>query len=138
MKETGQYSVDSELELAPGEEITCSISPAFVRMTGLAGYSTMPRDIIITNRRVAVGFDVLGAREVFGEMNLWQPSLKKIPKMKKKYSEILSPLGEIMVKEAVMSKDGKAALITASQAGISILIEIFHPKAKEIVELLGK
>ncbi|MCX6771258.1 MAG: hypothetical protein NTX79_04340 [Candidatus Micrarchaeota archaeon] len=139
MKGVGWYKVEPELELAPGEEITYPISAAYIRMSGFAlGYSAMPRDIIITNKRVAVGFDILGIREVFGEMNLWQPSLKEIPNMKKENGEIPSLFGNSIVKEAMLSKDGKAALVTASQAKISILIEIFHPKAKEIVELLGK
>jgi len=138
MKEMGWYKVDPELELASGEKITYPVSAAYIKMSGFVGYSVMPRDIIITNKRVAVGFDILGIREVFGEMNLWQPSLKEIPKMKKENGEISILFGNSVVKEAVLSKDGKAARITTPRAGINVLIEIFHPKAKEIVELLGK
>jgi len=137
-KDIGWYKVDPALDLAPGEEVIHPISAAYIRISGLAGYSVMPRDIIITNMRVAIGFDIFGIREVFGEMNLWQPSLKTIPHIKKRNAEPLNLFGDAVVKEAVLSKDCKAALITASQAKINILLEIFHPKAREIVELLGK
>ena len=138
MKNIGWYKVDPALELAPGEKITCPMSAAYIRMSRFGGYSVMPRDIIITNMRVAMGFDFFGIREVFGEMNLWQPSLKAIPKTKQRYADILGTFGNAVMKGAVLSKDGKAARITASQAGMDTLIEIFHPKAREIAELLGK
>ena len=138
-KALGWYKVDPALELAPGEKITYPISAAYIRMSGLAlGYTAMPRDIIITNMRVAVGFDILGIREVFGGMDLWQPSLKAIPETKTKYADILNAFGNMSVKQAALGKDGKSARVTASRAGVDILMEIFHPKAREIVELLGK
>jgi len=136
-KQTGWYKVDTALEMVPGEKITFPVSPAYIRMSRLAGYSAMPRDIIITNMRVAIGFDYFGIKEVFGELNLWRPGLKAIPKTKKKYAD-MAPFGDVAVKEAVLGKDGKSALVTVLQMNMNIMMEIMHPKAKEIVELLGK
>jgi len=136
-KQAGWYKVDTALEMVPGEKITFPVSPAYIRMSGLAGYSAMPRDIIITNMRVAIGFDYFGIKEVFGELNLWRPGLKAIPKTKKKYAD-MAPFGDVAVKEAVLGKDGKSALVTVSQMNIKMQAEIYHPKAREIVELLGK
>jgi hypothetical protein len=137
IKELGWYKVEPELKLVAGEEIVHPLSPAYLRMSA-AGYSFMPRDIIITNKRVAIGFNVLGAKEVFGEMNLWRPSMAKIPSVEKKYTGILAFLGDGRVKEAKVGRNGKAALITVTQAGINILVEIFHPRAQEICKLLSE
>lgn len=138
MKELGWYKVEPDLELVAGEKILYPLAPAYVRMSA-AGYSFMPRDIIITNKRVAMGFDVFGVKEVFGEINLWQVGMSAIPQTKKKITGgVLAPLGSVKVKEAKLNKSGKAVLITVNQLGISILIEIFHPKAREICEILSE
>ena len=136
IKELGWYKVEPDLELVTGEKIIYPLSPAYIRMFG-AGYSFRSRDIIITNKRVAMGLDVLGVKEAFGEMNLWQPSMTIVPKVKRKIG-IPCFLGDVKAKEAKLNKSGKAALITVNQLGMDILIEIFHPKAKEICTILSE
>ena len=138
MKNSGWYRVDPALELAPGEKITYPISAACIKISGFVRYFKTPRDIIITDMRVAIGYDVFGTKEVFGRMNLWKPGLKAMLEKKKGYGGMANPLGDAIVKSAELSKDGKAALITALQSDAYVQVEIFHPKARDIVGLLGK
>jgi len=138
MKSLGWIAVEPKLELAPGEKILHPPSSAYIRFQWT---SAMCSDIIITDKRVAVGLVAYMTKEVFGELNLWQRGLDGVPKLKKNRSTPLDSLmvkGDFLVKAASLSKKGDNVEITINQHGMDFKTIIFHHRAKEICEILSR
>ena len=134
-KRTGMVLVDENLKLVKGEKIVFGLTPCYIEGYSV-GFTHYPRDIIVTDRRIAIGFTVAALppiKESFGKMNIWFSE-----RLKENESGELGLLGGDSVPSSVKinDKNGEKALDVEIKHGpLSVLYRIYHPKAAQIEEL---
>jgi hypothetical protein len=145
MKKIKMTKVILNYSLLPGEKVLFKLTPCYIETFSPMSFSFYPRDIIITNLRVLVGFTssfLIMQTETFQDFNLWKPSLKKAPK----YKGFLGPVGSVLGGNMVLSKVslgkhpklGDYVNLQAKYVG-NVEVHIFHPESKKVVtEFLKK
>ena len=134
-KRTGMVVVDENLKLVKGEKVVFGITPCYVEAY-LGGFSHFPRDIIVTDRRIAIGFTVAALppiKESFGKMNIWLSE-----SLKENESGELGLLGGDSVASSMKIdvKDGEKILNVGVKRGpLNASYVIYHPKAEQIEQL---
>ena len=132
-------NVKPEFEMVKGEKIIVPLSPAYIRSFGLATLKYSARDLVVTNKRILIGFsNVIGFKETFGEMNFWHPETTEIPKVKSEMGFLNDPLGgNTKINTIFLSKNGESVKIILYWGPLPFLFEIYHPQAKKIYEIFS-
>ena len=138
--------VDESLVLAKGEQVMMGPVEAVVETAGGPSYSLYPRDIIVTNQRIAIGFlnmlNPMEKKEIFGDYNLWFNEAARAGRSPsgKEFSDITNALGgEMVVKGAVLKTDGKMPKVEIKGKSVLLFtIVIYSPQAEKIMEILKR
>jgi len=139
-KKTGHVKISGDLKLVKGEKVIFGITPCYIEASSI-GFSYFPRDIIMTDRRIAIGFTeaifFLPIKESFGMMNIWYSE-----KLKENES---GAMGAVLGGDSVASmvkineKDGEKILDVEVKFGpLNTHYRIYHPYAAQIEELYRK
>jgi hypothetical protein len=141
-----KISSQDNLNLLPNEKILSKST--FSMITGIMplGYSAFPRNIIVTNFRISLGF--LNTipflykgkmEEKMGFMNLWNPNIKKIPEIKnevygiKSNSGLMNFLGSnTKIKDISYGTNSRGDFIIIHPEKYLVYLKFNHPDAKLI------
>jgi hypothetical protein len=134
---------DDSFPLAPGERIVMPLTPCVIQMSDL---SWMTRDVIVTNKRVLVGFLFTPLLEIFGTRNYW--FVGDIPELESRYPLInLLSGGDYSVSRIGAGSQNLVGDFLELFYGVSLplgappwpsKVTIYHPRAKEIRDLFAK
>lgn len=136
----------NNLTLLPNEKILSKSNLCLIKGITPMGYSVFPRTVIITNLRITLGFlNTLSffskgkMEEKMGFMNLWNPSIKKIPEVKSQVSGFKSNSGlmnflgaNTKIKDIAYGKNSKGDFVIIKPVGYPAYIKFNHPDAKLI------
>jgi len=115
------------------------LTPCYLEVRTPVTRKYYPRDVIITNKRILIGFltnFLISRKESFGQFNLWSPDAEKNPLMEAP-STLLggnSRIGKI----SSGTSEGEDFLEINIDYAIPTSIRLFHPKSKDIVKLFNK
>lgn len=132
-KKIGKVKVDENLRVVEGEKVIIGLTPCYVEAYSIGGFRYYPRDIIVTDRRIAVGFFSL-FNESFGKMNIWFSERLNGSES----GELLGLLGGDSVASSmkIIDTNGKKNLKAEVKHGpLNITFMIYHPNAERIEKL---
>ncbi len=149
-----KLNVDSNFEILQGENIIIPLTPCLYIHRSPINYAENIRDIIVTNKRILIGFYTSIPpykkklfQEIFGVLNFWHPKIQNIPLMEKNIpfigklfrSKIIRRLmvGDFKIKDVFYeldSKRGPGVIMQILLWKIPIYYSIYHPRAREIYD----
>jgi len=138
-RDWSKLQVDPSFELVKGEKVIFPMTTCYVRMKSAYTWKYYARDVIVTNKRILLGFLtslLLVNKETFGQANFWSPGLKKVP--------ISSPMtgflgGNSRIREiSYGSEDGIPFLRFEVDYPLPNSITIYHPRSAEIYALFQR
>lgn len=139
-------SYKNNLTLLPNEKRLSKSNLCLIKGITPIGYSVFPRNVVVTNLRITLGFlNTLSffskgkMEEKMGFMNLWNPSIKKIPDIKndvynlKSNSGLMNFLGaNTKIKDISYGTNSKGDFIIIRPVGFPVYFKFNHPDAKLI------
>lgn len=146
---TKGMKIDTGFQMIPEEKIIFKSIPCFLRLRSGLSFSTTARDVIITNKRILIGFHISifwYQKESFGEMNLWRSNLANIPTVA--FTSSLGSLtnflgGNSRINDmAYVEKHEKGGVIgilklRLSSGMLKSNVELYHPNAQEIFKVFS-
>ena len=132
--------INEKFGMIKGEKTVFPLTPCIIVERASFSYKSFPRDVIITNRRIVLGFYLsllfFKQKETFGTMNIWYIKPKSVPLGEGLGA--LSGMGERTVKKISSAKDDYGPFITVDLETMpASSFKIYHPNAKEICALFS-
>ena len=140
-------TIDPNFELVKGENIVYANTIVLIQMRRWSCISMLTKNVIITNLRIAISspLPLRPLSECFGMINLWHPTLTKIPNTPSPIGDLREFGGGTMqIKTIELKPNYDNTLVWLKMKcnltlGIGpITFYLLHPNAQEIFELFSK
>jgi hypothetical protein len=131
--------IEPSFKTLDGEKQVFPLTPCYLEVRTPVTWKYYPRDVIITNKRILIGFltnFLISRKESFGQFNLWGPDAEKNLLMEAP-STLLggnSRIGKI----SAGTSEGEDYLEINIDYAMPTSIKLFHPKSKDIAKLFNK
>jgi hypothetical protein len=140
VKESGWNKTNPDFKLVKGEKIAIPLTAAVIKTKNITSFRIYPRDIIVTNKRILIGFKWFGMKQTFDEMNLWHPGIGDNPEYEGRlpFGEQLggnSKIWGVELKEVLDKKgpyDWDSVKLSLKYGPVPISFTIYTPHAKRI------
>tara|TARA_Y100000310_G_scaffold337781_1_gene425767 strand:- start:1266 stop:1796 length:531 start_codon:yes stop_codon:yes gene_type:complete len=133
--------VNSKFKLIPNEKIIIPMFSCYIVGKSPLSYNYFPRDVIVTNKRILIGFYTWPFLESFGNVNLWYESVKS-PKSKKINKKVIRWMGgDSHIKKIYLNNDkkmGSNIKIELDYAKGIFSLTVYTKNAKKIYEIISK